>query len=442
MLSLCLAVVVAQVDTSVVNLATQAIGQDLKAGVTSLQWVVDGYNVAYATVLLTGGLIADLYGRRRAFVLGATILTVASVVCAFAPEIRTLIVARAVAGVGAACLIPASLALIRVTWTDPRARGRALGIWAGCNGVALAIGPTIGGLLIGRFGWRSVFGVVVPIAAVSVVGALASLVESAHPEGRRFDLAGQVTGAAALAGLVIAGIEAADSPIVAALIGAGALLAATLFLAIERRLRDAALVPLHIFRNRAFAGATGAAFGMTFGMYGLLFLLPLHWQQAGLLTPFGAGLALIPMALVFVAMSSASGRLQEQLGTRLMTALGMVTISAGLLVIAWGVRADAWWPVELGLAGTGLGMGLATGPLTAAAVGSVEARWAGTAAALVNVARMAGASIGVAVLGAVYQLASGGRGGLVAALATGATAQALGGLGAWRTIRTAAEAPA
>src|ERR1700744_5409584 len=166
LLALCLGVLVAQIDTSVVNLATHAIGATFQAGVAPLQWVLDAYNLVYAVLLLSGGLVADLYGRRRAFAIGAAVMATGSLVCAFAPAIGVLIAGRAMTGVGAALLLPSSLAIIRVVWPEPAARGRTLGIWASCNGLAFAIGPSIGGFLIEQFGWRSVFLLAVPLASV------------------------------------------------------------------------------------------------------------------------------------------------------------------------------------------------------------------------------------------------------------------------------------
>src|SRR5215469_9266943 len=198
LLAMCLGVLIAQVDTSVVNLAMQPIGVAFDASVASLQWVLDAYNLVYAALLLSGGLLADLYGRRRAFVAGAAVMVVASLVCAFAPSIGVLIAARAGAGIGAALLLPSSLAIIRVVWPDRAARNRVLGIWASCNGLAFAIGPTLGGLLIHRFGWSSVFLLAVPLAVAALVLARLAVPESADPVGRHFDLAGQSLGAAVL----------------------------------------------------------------------------------------------------------------------------------------------------------------------------------------------------------------------------------------------------
>ncbi len=174
LLAMCLGVLVAQIDTSVVNLASHAIGESFHAGVAPLQWVLDAYNLVYATLLLSAGLIADIYGRRLAFAIGAAVMAAGSVACAFAPDVGVLIAARAVTGIGAALLLPSSLAILRVVWPDEAARGRVLGVWASCNGLAFAIGPSLGGLLIEGFGWRSVFLVVVPLAAAALV--LADLV--------------------------------------------------------------------------------------------------------------------------------------------------------------------------------------------------------------------------------------------------------------------------
>ena len=433
--TLCLAVLVAQLDTAVVNLATRPIGAHFHAGVDALQWVLDSYNLVYAVLLLTGGLLADLYGRRRVFMIGLAIFVAASLVCAAAPGIWVLIAGRAGTGLGAALLVPASLAIIRVAWRDETGRGRALGTWAACNGLAMAIGPTLGGLLIHAFGWRSIFLVVIPVGAAALVLAPRAIEESADPHGRSFDAAAQASGAIALGGLALAAIESHGRPLVAAIAFVVAMIALASFLAIERRQGEAALVPIDIFRADAFRGAIAATAAMTFGMYGVLFLLPLTWQSSGTLSATQAGLALMPMALVFVLLSPLSGRLTEKLGLRAMTAGGVAVIGAGLLVIAAGADRSSIAIDEIGLVLTGLGMGIATGPLMAAAVGAVGRARSGTASALINVARMAGATIGVAVLGAVYALAGGGADGLALAMLAGGAVQLAGAATAWTAMR-------
>ena len=433
LLTLCLAVLVAQLDTAVVNLGTHRIGAYFHASAGALQWVVDAYNLPYAVLLLTGGLLADLIGRRKIFIFGAAIFTAASLIAAFAPDIGVLIGARAVAGVGAALLIPASLAIIRVIWRDPRERGRALGIWAGCNGVALAIGPTLGGVLIQRFGWRSIFLVVVPVSLAAVALAVLTVPESADPRGRNFDARGQTLGAIGLGAVAFAAIEAHTSlwPALAACVIA--IMAITLFMRAERGIGPGALVPLELFSSKPFSGASVATIAMTFGMYGVIFLLPLTWQSTRGLGPTAAGIALIPMALLFVIVSPFSGKLTERLGVRVTTAGGVAIVGAGLLLIGATAGQPSLLFAELGLVLTGIGMGFATGPLMGEAVGAVPAARSGTAAAIINVARMVGATVGVAALGALYAAFKGGPEGLRVAMILGGLAQLSGAAYSWLT---------
>lgn len=414
--SLCLAVLVAQIDTAVVNLAMRHIGDDLKASMGTLQWVLDSYNLVYAVLLLTGGLLADLYGRRRIFVTGAVIFTVASILCAIAPSVIVLIGGRALAGLGAALFVPASLALIRVIWLDLQERGRVLGIWAACNGLAMAIGPTLGGVLIGHFGWRSIFLVVVPASVAACALAVAFIPESSDRQGRRFDGMAQLLGAIVLGGLVFAAIQSHQAPDIALAAVAVSCVAMWLFIRVETGCGSSALVPLELFGARAFRGAMIATVGMTFGMYGALFLLPLTWQSTGRFDVLSAGIALMPMALVFVVVSPWSNVLTSRLGTRIVSVGGLVTISAGLILIGMGVDQTLILMQEIGLGLTGLGMGIATGPLMACAVGAVGTTRSGTASALINVARMAGAAFGVAMLGAIFNMMHGGSDGLRAAM--------------------------
>ncbi len=431
--ALCLGVLIAQIDTSVVNLAVQPIGTAFHARTGALQWMLDAYNLVYAVLLLTGGLIADLYGRRLVFLLGTALLTAASVACASAPDMAVLIAARAAAGVGAALLLPASLAIVRVIWEDEGERGHALGIWASCNGLAFAIGPSLGGLLIGRFGWQSVFLLVVPLGLLAL--ALAALVvpESADRASRHFDAPGQILGAILLGGLAFAAIggSAGDLSRLAAL--AASAVAFPLFLRIERRAGAAALVPLDLFRNPGFCGAIMATAAMTFGVYGAIFLLPLLWQATHRLTAVGAGLALMPSALLFFLISTRSGRLAERVGRRALAAGGTALIGSGLVVLSATHAGAPLWLAECALLLAGLGMGLNTGPLLAVAVAAVAAPRAGTAAALFNVARMSGAVLGVAVLGTVFA-ALGGASGFRAAMLAGGLVQLTGAVIAAATI--------
>ncbi|OVZ57199.1 MFS transporter [Pigmentiphaga sp. NML080357] len=429
--TLCLAVLVAQIDTSVVNLAVRPIGVHFSASVAQLQWVVDSYNLVYASLLLTGGLLADLYGRRLTFMLGTALFTAASLLCAAAPTVNLLIAGRAMTGLGSALMLPASLAIIRIAWPDPARRGRALGVWAGCNGAALAIGPTLGGFLVASHGWRSVFLIVVPLGAAALALAMPTLDESRGERRRSFDGPGHACGILALGGLALAAIEMERSWLVAAALLVLALLSLAGFACLEARQGARALVPLDMFRLRAFRAALGATAGMTFGMYGALFLVPLTWQGTGRLSSAEAGVALLPMALAFVLVSPRSAAWARRHGERLLTSGGVATIGAGLLLLAMtaGARSLAW--PELGLVLTGIGMGCATGPLMGMAVSAVAAERAGTAGSLVNVARMAGATLGVAVLGTLYGISDGGYAGLRDAMLAGGLVPLAGALAAW-----------
>jgi EmrB/QacA subfamily drug resistance transporter len=432
---LCLGVIVAQVDTSVVNLAVQPIGQALHAPVTQLQWVVDAYNLVYAVLLLTGGLLADLYGRRLMFILGCLVFTVASLGCAFAPNAIFLIGARAVTGLGAALLLPASLSLIRVLYRDEKVRGRALGIWTGCNGMALAIGPTLGGFLIRAFGWRAIFFVVIPFGVAAAIGARMVIAESADRSGRSFDMMGQLLGILSLAAITLAAIESSHLPVLWTIALAAVGLALLVpFILVEQRLDRAALVPMAMFASSRFSGAMAGTTAMTFGMYGTLFLFPLATLGLHRLGSIEVGLAILPMALSFIVISPFSGLLSERFGHRIVIACGLLSMGLGNLLAGFAFLRD-WFPIEeIGLLLTGVGMGIATGPLTAVAVSAVSHDRAGTASALINVARMVGATIGVAALGAIFAVTGAPTSGFMLAMMIGGTAQLIGAVAVWCLI--------
>jgi len=267
---LCLAVLAAQVDSSVVNLATRPIGEHFGVGMGAPQWLIDSYNLVYTSLLLSGGLFADLLGRRRIFMAGAALFSLASLMSAAAPSISTLIAGQALAGLGAALMLRSSLAIVRVVWPNAIERGRALGLWTGCNGVGLAIGPTLGGALIHGFGWRAVFLIVVPLSAAAFALAPAAFAESADPHDRDFDWPAQISGALALGALALAAIESHRDPVAAAGAFAVAVAALVAFIGVEARRGAKALVPLPMFAIPAFRGAATATAGMTFGMYGML----------------------------------------------------------------------------------------------------------------------------------------------------------------------------
>ena len=437
LLVLCLGTLIAQIDTSVVNLAIQPIGVALDMGLAAQQWVVDGYNLAYALFLLSGGLIADLYGRRKSFAIGISVFVLGCLVCGLAVNSALLIVGRIVSGLGAAMIVPASLAILRVVWHDPIARGRALGFWAGCNGLAFAFGPTLGGFLISLWGWRAVFLIVLPFGIAALLLARLYVPESADPRDRHFDLAGQMAAAIFLGGLAIIAIEGRQHPWIILVCAPVLLIAAVCFIRFERRAADQALIPLSLFGIKPFTGAVTATAAMTFGMYGLLFLLPLAWQTGSAtraaFTPVQTGLALIPMALAFFMVSQYSGRLGERAGISNMIVGGTALIGFGLIIVAGSAFFNGgFWPIQCGLLLSGIGMGLNTGPLMAVAVAVAPPQRAGTVSALINVARMVGATLGVAVLGSLYAMSNPNPdqalSSIAVPLAVGAAVQLLGAI--------------
>jgi DHA2 family methylenomycin A resistance protein-like MFS transporter len=431
LVTMCLGVLVAQLDSSVVNLAVKRIGGEFHAGISALQWVLDVYNLAYACLLITAGTLGDRYGRRRLFTAGMALFTLGTAVCGLAPGIGILILGRVIAGIGAASVLPSSLALLAAAYPVESERAHEVGVWASCNGLALAIGPTIGGLLVDSAGWRSIFLLILPLCAAALL-LTRRVPESASPEGRRLDPLGQalaVIGLGALAFAIIDGTRLGwGSPAVtgAALLAAAALLA---FLFLQRR-GDGVLVPLALFRRSAFSAALAIAGLMTFGMYGMLFLLPVYLQGARGLSVFEAGIALLPASLTFVLVSNASGRLARRFGARVMMSAGMAAMGLGLLLLATLGAGTSLARMVAALFVIGVGLGLNTGPVMTVAIGSVPAQRSGTASGLVNTARMLGATLGVAVLGAVFAAAAGQAAAGAPAIAAGMShAFVVGGAG-------------
>jgi len=436
LLTMSLGVLIAQIDTSVVNLAIKHIGADFHSGVSALQWVVDAYNLVYASLLLTAGALADLHGRRKIFVLGIALFTVGSLICGLAPNAIVLIAGRAIAGLGAALEVPTSLAILTVAYQDTNRRTRALGLWASCNGLAFIIGPTIGGVLVDALGWRSIFLLIIPLCVLALVLTIRSVPESKNPTARRFDLPGQALAVTALGALALAVIEGPrwgwlSTESIASVVTS--IVTAAWFL--RRQATDGTLVPLPMFKNRAFSACLGVATGMTFGMYAMLFLTPLYLQSARGVSAPVAGLELLPMSVTFLVVSQLSGKIANEFGPRVPMTAGMAMMGTGLFMLALISVNDSLALIEASLLVIGCGLGLNTGPVNAVAVANVPAARSGTASGLVNTARMVGATLGVAILGAVFAMFSGGisdSGHIIAGLAPAYVCGGIGEMiGAW-----------
>jgi EmrB/QacA subfamily drug resistance transporter len=399
-----LGVLFAQIDTSVVNLALKSIAADLHAGIRAMQWVVDAYNLVYASLLLTGGTLGDLYGRRRVFVAGIALFIAGTLVCALAPTAAVLIVGRVVSGVGAALMVPMSLVLLTLAFPDRRARAHAMGVWASCNGLAFIIGPMLGGWLVDSIGWRSIFYLILPVCAAALTITYVAVRESSEPAGRRLDLPGQALAITGLVAFAFAAIEGSHwgwtSPVI---LGTAAVAAAALALLVFVEGRTPGpLMPLEVFSRPTFSASLAIAGLMTFGMYALLFIMPLYFQTVRGATPLVTGLELMPMPVAFFLVSQYVGHLNNRFGPRVVMTAGMLCMGVGALGLAAIGESTGLVLIELALLVVGVGLGLNTAPVNGVAVAALPPARSGTASGLLNTTRMVGATLGVAILGALF----------------------------------------
>ncbi|MDT5021472.1 MAG: hypothetical protein QOI33_1996 [Mycobacterium sp.] len=433
---------IALLDGTVVNVALPTIGRDFGAGLTGQQWILDGYLLTLSALLLSGGAAGDRYGRRRVFVSGLVLFSAASLACGVAPTVGWLIGARMVQGVGAAALVPGSLALIDAGIIE-KDRGRAVGIWAGMSGVTTALGPFVGGWLVDAASWRWVFLLNIPLAAAAMWMAARHVPESRDTtaEGRP-DILGAAAIMVGLAGTTYALIEAPSRgwqsvTVTAAALGAAALVA---FLLIEKRV-SAPLLPLALFRSRQFTGANLTTLAVYAAVGGALFLLTLQLQQSLHYSALAAGLATLPMTVIMLIGSPLTGALAERTGPRLPMAVGPLVAAAGLALMARIVPGatylDAVVPAVVVF---GVGLAVTVAPLTAAVLAAVPDNYAGTASGVNNaIARLAGL-LAIAVLPVVAGMRVGAGQPLghsfVVAMMIAAGLSAAGGIAAAVTIRT------
>ena len=399
---MCVGYFLVLLDVTIVNVALPSIGSGLGASVSGLQWVVDGYAIALASLMLAGGTIGDLHGHKRVVLSGLAIFGVASIGCALASDTAVLVGFRVVQGIGAALLLPGTLAVIANAFPERRERARAIGVWAGIGSVALPAGPLLGGALVQGIGWRAVFAINAPIVAAAFAVAVRVVHESTDPQGRRFDAPGVVLGGLTLAATTFAFIQAGragvGAPVVAAAVVALALLAA--FLAVERSRPDP-MLPLRLFARRDFSAANAVAAAMNLGTLGMLFVLTLYLQRVQGRSALEAGLAVIPLFTPLSVIAPFAGRLTARIGSRLPMAAGMLIAAIGIALLV-RVQADSTFVALLpSLLLWGIGMGVLTPAVVAAAVGAVPSDRAGLGSAVNNTARQAGGAIGIAAFGAV-----------------------------------------
>ena len=390
---------IALLDATVVNIALPTLGRELDADLTDLQWTVNAYVLALAALILLGGSLGDRFGRRRVFVIGVVWFGVASLLCGLAPDIEALIAARALQGIGAALLTPGSLALLQASFV-PDDRARAVGAWSGLGGIAAAIGPFVGGLLV-EVSWRLVFLVNLPLCVVVVVVALRHVPESSDPQASpRVDVAGAVLGALGLAGVTYALVAAGERGASAGVLASGLLGVAGLvgFVLVERRSTHP-MMPLEVFSSRQFSAANAVTFAVYAALGGVFFLLVVHLQVVVGLSPLAAGTSLLPITALMLALSPRAGALAARTGPRLPMTVGPLLCAVGVLLMTRiDVGADYVADVLPGVVLFGLGLSATVAPLTVTVLAAAPERYAGLASGINNaVARTAGL-LAVAVL--------------------------------------------
>ncbi|WP_037848349.1 MFS transporter [Streptomyces sp. NRRL F-2747] len=400
--TLCATMFMAMLDNVIVNNALPRIGQQLHSGVSGLQWVVEGYSLVYAALLLTGGTLGDRYGRKRIFLTGLAVFTTGSAAAALSGTTGTLIAARMFQGLGAALLTPGSLAILRHVFTDERERARAVGLWSGVSALGLAVGPVLGGPIVDAFGWGAVFWINVPVGVAGLLLAARVLPEFAA-RAKRLDLPGQALSALGFGALVYALIEGpgrgwTDTRVLT--LAAVAALALPAFVFVEARSADP-MLDLRFFRDRVLTGAAVCGFMTGFGMFGAAFFLPLLMQDVMGWSPSDAGLAGLPMTAMIVVAAPLSSALTSRLGPRLPLVTGLALCATALGALSL-YGAHARYPQYVWVLLTmGLGMGMTFAPVSITVMQRVDPARAGMASATLNTLREIGGVIGVAVLGAV-----------------------------------------
>lgn len=442
---------VAMLDATTVNVALPALGEELNASVADLQWTINAYTLAVASLVLLAGSLADRFGRRRVFMIGVAWFAVASLLCAVAPDVQFLILARALQGVGGALLTPGSLAILQASFR-PEDRARAVGAWSGLGGVAAALGPVLGGYLVSTASWRWIFLINLPVAAVVLAVTARYVPETRSPDRvPGFDLSGSLLAVTGLGASTWALISIGDrglSPavVVAAVAGVAALSA---FVLVERRSTHP-LIPPRIFRSRQFTAANVVTFLMYGGMSGVFFLLVVHLQQVAGFSPIAAGTALIPVTVLMLLLSARGGALAQRIGPRLPMSLGPLIIASGMLLMTRiGAGASYMGDVLPAAVVFGLGLALTVAPLTATVLAAAEDSLTGVASGVNNAVSRAAGLLAVAVLPVVAGLSGDAyrdpvifASGFRVAITLSAASVAAGGLFAWLTIRNDVLSPA
>jgi DHA2 family methylenomycin A resistance protein-like MFS transporter len=394
---------VVQLDVTVVNVGIRAIGASLGSSVSGLQWVVSSYTLTLAALILTAGALGDRVGAKRLFIVGFAIFTTASAACGLAPSFTVLIAARTIQGVGAAILVPCSLALLNHAYHDAAQRTRAVGFLAAGASTALAAGPVVGGVLIALVGWRGIFFINVPIGLLGMLLTARFATETPQSRGRGLDIPGQLAAVVALGSLAAATIEGGSVGWTDGWVLGGFALfivSGACFLAVEAKGRSP-MLPLSLFQGRTFRSATIIGLLINVAFYGLVFVFSLLFQREQGFSALRAGLAFLPMTASIMAANLLAGKLTRRFGGRAVILLGQGLMAVACLALVWIVRSTPYWAMALQLLLLGGGLGLVVPPMTSAVLGSVERSRSGIASGTLFAMRQTGSVIGVALFGSL-----------------------------------------
>jgi EmrB/QacA subfamily drug resistance transporter len=395
-------------DNTVVNVALPSIQNDLGASLSALEWTINAYTLTFAVLLVTGGRLGDIFGRRRGFLFGVVVFALSSATAGLAPNDTSLVVSRAVQGVGAAFMMPATLSIITNAF-PAHERGKAIGTWAGVSALALALGPVVGGILTEQVSWRAIFFLNLPVAALAVIVTLAAARESRDPDvPRTVDFAGVATLTVGIGSLVLALVEGNDwgwgSPRVIGLFGI-AVLGLAAFNFAQQRVRFP-MVEYSFFRSRQFLGANGIAFVVSFAMLAMFFFMALYMQNILGYSPLEAGVRFLPSTVVIIVAAPIAGRLTDRIGARLPIAIGL-SLAAIALYFQSRIDVDTGYGYILPtFVVMGLGIGFTMSPMSTAAMNAVHEAKAGVASGILSMSRMVGGTFGVAAVGALFQAIS------------------------------------
>ena len=403
--AMCFALFMVMLDNTVVNVALPSIQRDLHAQISELEWVINGYTLTFAVLIATGGRLGDIFGRRLMFLTGVVIFAITSATAGFAQDPEMLIASRAIQGIGAALMMPATLSII--THAFPAAeRGKAIGTWAGVSALALSIGPVVGGFLTEYVSWRAIFFINLPVAAGAVAATIFAVRESRDETvSGRVDYPGVIALTASLTAIVLALIEGnswgwTSTPVLSLLIGGAIVLG--VFIAIELRVK-APMVEFSLFRTRQFIGSNLVAFIITFAMMGTFFFMAIYMQDILGYGALEAGIRFLPTTMVIAVVAPIAGRLADKLGPAAPMSAGLAVLSVSMFLFAGIDTSTTYAGLIIPFVLMGLGIALVMSPMSTAAMNAVSVQKSGVASGVLQMSRMIGASVGVAATGAIFQ---------------------------------------